>query len=80
MIATHHASGHPKMAEKTIAGAARMVPHDMPRESRKRNAVSDRVFASKRRSRNSYAVNTFAPWRKGTMVTPRITIAIGNPK
>ena len=68
------------MAENTTAGAARMVPHDIPRDSRKRNAVSDRVFASKRRSRNSYAVNTFAPCRNGTMVTPRMTMASGSPK
>ena len=36
--------------------------------------------ASKRRSRNSYAVKIRAPCRKGTSVTPRITIASGSPK
>ena len=48
--------GQPKMAENTTAGAARIVPHDMPREIRNRNAVSERVLASNRRSRYSYAV------------------------
>ena len=78
--ATHHQMLQPKIAEKTTAGAAMIVPHDMPREIRKRNAVSDRVFASNRRSRYSYAVYTFARWRNGTSVTPRITIASGRPK
>ena len=54
--ATHHTSGHPKSAEKTTAGAAMITPHDIPRDSRKRKAVSVRVRASKRRSRYSYAV------------------------
>ena len=80
MSATHHEIGQPKMAEKTTAGAAMIVPHDMPRDMRKRKEVSDRVFASKRLSRYSYAVKTFAPWRKGTSVTPRITMASGSPK
>ena len=71
---------HPKIAENTTAGAAMIVPHDIPRESRNRNAVSDRVLASKRRSRNSYAVYTLARWRNGTSVTPRMTIASGSPK
>ena len=57
-----------------------IVPHDMPRETRNRNAVSERVFASKRRSRYSYAVYTRAPCRNGTSVTPRMTIASGRPK
>ena len=51
MSATDHATGQPKIAENTTAGAAMIVPHDIARESRNRNAVSDRVFASKRRSR-----------------------------
>ncbi len=78
--ATHHQMFQPKMAENTTAGAAMIVPHDMPREMRKRNAVSARVFASNRRSRYSYAVYTLARCRKGTSVTPRITIASGRPK
>ncbi len=56
MSATLQATGRPKIALKTTAGAATIVPHDMPRESRNRNAVRDRVLASKRRSRYSYAV------------------------
>ena len=51
--ATAHTSGMPKIALKTTPGAAMIVPADMPRESRKRKAVNDRVFASKRRSRYS---------------------------
>ena len=54
--ATDQAMFQPKMAENTTAGAAMIVPHDMPRERRNRNAVSDRVRASNRRSKNSYAV------------------------
>jgi hypothetical protein len=80
MSATDHPSGQPKMAEKTTAGAAMIVPHDMPREMRNRNAVSERVRASNRRSRYSYAVKTRALCRNGTSVTPRITIASGSPK
>ena len=34
-------------------GAAMMVPQDIPRESRNRKLVSERVLASKRRSRYS---------------------------
>jgi hypothetical protein len=41
------------MAENTRAGALMIAPQDIPREMRKRNAVRERVFASKRRSRNS---------------------------
>ena len=78
--ATAHVSGHPRMDANTTAGAAMIVPADMPRESRNRKLVSERVFASKRRSRYSYAVYTFAPCRNGTRVTPRITIATGRPK
>ena len=70
----------PNIAENTTAGAAMIVPHDSPREKRKSTLVSDRVFASKRRSRNSYAVYTLARCRNGTMVTPRMTIATGSPK
>src|SRR5438874_2586059 len=39
--ATHHQRFHPKIAENTTAGAAMIVPHDIARETRKRNAVSD---------------------------------------
>ncbi len=53
IIATDTVMSHPKIAEKTTAGAAMMVPADIPRESRKRKAVSERVLASKRFSRNS---------------------------
>ncbi len=53
MIATHHQRFHPKIVEKTTAGAAMIVPHDIPRDNRKRNAVSERVRASNRRSRYS---------------------------
>ena len=56
MSATDVHMFQPKMAEKTTAGAEMIAPHDIARESRNRNAVSERVFASKRRSRNSYAV------------------------
>ncbi len=56
MSATLQRSGTPKSALKTTAGAAMIVPTDMPRERRKRKAVSERVFGSKRRSRYSYAV------------------------
>ena len=80
MSATDHATGHPNTAEKTTAGADMMAPHDIPRDRRKRKLVRERVFASKRRSRYSYAVKTFAPCRKGTSVTPRITMARGSPK
>ena len=80
MIATDEATLHPKMAENTTAGAAMIVPQDMPRDKRKRNAVSERVRASNRRSRYSYAVYTPAPCNSGTSVTPRITIASGRPK
>ena len=38
-----------------------IAPHDIALEMRNRSAVNDRVFASKRRSRYSYAVKTFAP-------------------
>src|SRR5260221_6151764 len=51
MTATDHESGQPKMAENTTAGAASMVLHDRPPESRNRNAARERVFASNRRSR-----------------------------
>ena len=51
--ATHQRSGQPKIAEKTTAGAAMITPQDIPRESRKRNAVRARVRESKRRSRYS---------------------------
>ena len=57
---THHGhrpvDGPSNIAENTTAGAARIVPTDSTRDSRKRNAVRERVFASKRRSRYSYAV------------------------
>jgi hypothetical protein len=56
MIATDQLTGQPKIAEKTTAGAAMIVPHDMARDSRKRKLVSVRVLGSKRRSRYSYAV------------------------
>ncbi len=54
--ATHQVMSQPKIAESTTLGAAMIVPHDMPRESRNRKLVSERVLASKRCSRNSYAV------------------------
>ena len=47
---------HPDVVTLIREGAAMIVPHDIARETRKRNAVSDRVFASNRRSRYSYAV------------------------
>ena len=78
--ATDHNRLHPYMAENTTAGAAMMVPHDIPRTTRKRKLVRERVRASNRRSRYSYAVNTLAPWRNGTSVTPRMTMACGRPK
>src|SRR6185437_13021920 len=78
--ATDHATFQPKIAENTTAGAEMIVPHDIARETRNRNAVNERVFASKRRSRNSYAVYTPDPCKNGTSVTPRITIASGSPK
>jgi hypothetical protein len=78
--ATHSQRFQPKIAENTTAGAAMIVLADMPRDRRKRSAVNVLVFASKRRSRNSYAVNTLAPCRNGTSVTPRMTIASGSPK
>ena len=80
VIATDVAMGHPKIDEKTTAGAARIDPHDIARDTRNRNAVSVRVLASNRRSRYSYAVYTLAPCRNGTSVTPRMTIASGRPK
>ena len=80
MQATEVTMLQPKIVEKTTAGAAMIAPHESAREKRKSTLVSERVFASKRRSRNSYAVYTFARYRNGTMVTPRITIAIGSPK
>ena len=46
----------PNTVENTTAGAAMMVPQLNPRDSKNKNAVSDRVLASKRFSRNSYAV------------------------
>ncbi len=51
--ATDHPIFQPKIAEITTAGAAMMVPHDIPRDSRNRNAVRERVLGSKRRSRYS---------------------------
>ena len=80
MSATDQGSDQPKIDEKTTAGAAMIVPHERPRDRRKRKLVSERVLASKRRSRNSYAVYTLARCRNGTMVTPRMTIASGSPK
>ncbi len=56
MSATLSQMFQPNTAEKTTAGAAMIVPHDRPRDNRNRNAVSERVLASKRRSRYSYAV------------------------
>src|ERR1051325_6357099 len=50
---THQPIGQPKTAEKTTAGALMIAPHEVARERRKRNAVRDRVLASKRRSRYS---------------------------
>src|SRR5262245_21955559 len=67
----------PMITESTTDGAERIAPHDIAREIRNRNAVKDRVFASKRRSRYSYAVKTFAPWKNGTSVADRISIASG---
>src|SRR5213075_198388 len=80
MIATDQPMLQPKIAENTTAGAEMIVPHDIARETRNKKAVSDRVFASNRRSRNSYAVYTPDPCKNGTSVTPRITIASGSPK
>src|SRR3954470_15165923 len=71
MNATVAGSVHPNIDEKTTAGAAMIAPHDMPREQRNRNAVRERVAGLKRLSRYSYAVNTRAPRRNGTIVTPR---------
>jgi hypothetical protein len=45
----------PNTAESTTAGAAMMVPQDIPRESRKR-MPSASASGLKRRSRYSYAV------------------------
>jgi hypothetical protein len=78
--ATDQSRSQPKMAEKTIAGAEMIAPHDIPLEMRNRKLVSDRVFASNLFSRYSYAVKTCDPCRNGTRVTPRMTIAIGSPK
>ena len=46
----------PSTSESTTAGAEITAPHDMPRETRNSRLVKLRVFASKRRSRYSYAV------------------------
>ena len=43
-----------------MAGAYSTMPAASPLENRKRKLVSERVLASKRRSRYSYAVNTRA--------------------
>ena len=62
-------------ARKDSGNSSKPPPSDIvkpPKEPRGRR--------SKRRSRYSYAVKTLAPWRKGTRVTPRITMARGNPK
>ena len=80
MSNTQYTRSQPNTALSTTLGAAMMVPADMPRESRKSRLVSERVFASKRRSRYSYAVYTFAPCRNGTRVTPSSTMATGRPK
>ena len=47
---------HPSTIDITTAGAEITTPHDMPRESRNNRLVNERVLASKRRSRYSYAV------------------------
>jgi hypothetical protein len=47
---------HPSTSASTTAGAEITAPHDMPRDIRNRKLVNVRVFASKRRSRYSYAV------------------------
>ncbi len=44
---------HPRITERTTAGAAAIAPQDMPRDNRKRKLVQTRVFRSKRRSRYS---------------------------
>ena len=51
--ATDQTRGIPKRALKTPAGAAMIAPQDIALEIKKRNAVSDRVFESKRCSRYS---------------------------
>jgi hypothetical protein len=47
---------HPRMMERMTAGAEITTPHARQRDTRNRRLVSDRVFASKRLSRYSYAV------------------------
>ncbi len=51
---------HPSTIDSTTAGAETMTPTARPREIRNNSPASARVFASNRRSRYSYAVNTFA--------------------
>ena len=46
----------PSTSDSTTAGAETTAPTDSPREIRNRKLVTLRVFASKRRSRYSYAV------------------------
>ncbi len=50
----------PSTIERITAGAAMITPHDSARDRRNSRLASVRVRASKRRSRYSYAVNTFA--------------------
>ena len=50
----------PSTIERMTAGAAMMTPHDSARDSRNSRLASVRVRESKRRSRYSYAVYTFA--------------------
>jgi hypothetical protein len=68
------------MADITTAGADNVTPSESARPSRKRKLASDRVRASKRRSRYSYAVYTRARVKNGTTVSDRMIIASGNPK
>ena len=53
-------SSQPSTMDRMTEGAAMMTPTPSPRDTRKKKLVSVRVFASKRCSRYSYAVNTFA--------------------
>ena len=71
---------HPRIVDMTTDGAASVTPSEKARPMRNRKLASERVRASNRRSRYSYAVYTFARVKNGTTVSDRMIIASGRPK
>ncbi|MNG38226.1 hypothetical protein D3C84_1258470 [compost metagenome] len=73
-------SGQPKITVSTSAGAESATPTANPRWIRKMPLTSARTRASKRFSRNSYAVYTPLAWYRGAMNAAMKIMANGSPR